>query len=280
VAGSRRRWRKALLLALSGVLCALAGGVASLALGDSQLALAADGLGTSALLGFLAWAGAASGKEPAASRLGLGASRLPRRQQGALIVGIVALSHALATGVELWAPNQAPSLVLFEEILAGARGATLAALCLGLAFAPGILEELLFRGYVQRGLERRIGAPGAVLVAAALFGLVHGEPVHAAAAFVLGIYLGLAAVLAGSVRAAIACHVVNNLVAVLEGAWDTSLAGGGPPGLAAGLGVAVGAAAWVAWRRPTGSVALGHPVGEDVAHAQEQAQQAEPYQQG
>lgn len=281
MAGIQRRWRKVLLLALAGLLCGLAGGVASLALHDARLGLAADALGTSALLGFFAWAGAALTSESTRSRLGLGASRLTHRHLAVLSVGILALSHALATAVELWAPDRASSLVLFEQVLAGARGATLAALCVGLALAPGILEELFFRGYVQRGLEGRVGTPGAIVTAAALFGLMHGDPVHAAAAFVLGIYLGLAAALGGSVRAAIGCHVVNNLVAVLEAAWDTSLAPGGLPGLAVGLGVAAGAAAWVARGAPAAfSVGLGHGGGEDVTHAQEHAQQAEPQQQG
>ena len=65
---------------------------------------------------------------------------------------------------------------------------------------------------MQRGLVRRFGAPVGIPLASAIFGALHVEPIHAAAAAALGLYLGLASHLAGGVRASIACHTVNNLV--------------------------------------------------------------------
>lgn len=38
----------------------------------------------------------------------------------------------------------------------------------------GLLEELLFRGLLLRGLERRLGRKTAVILSALLFGLIHG----------------------------------------------------------------------------------------------------------
>jgi membrane protease YdiL (CAAX protease family) len=44
------------------------------------------------------------------------------------------------------------------------------------------------------------------------FALLHMEWIHAAMAFVLGLYLGVLTERAGSALPAIACHVVNNSV--------------------------------------------------------------------
>ncbi len=91
---------------------------------------------------------------------------------------------------------------------------------------------------MQRGASR-----GWVLwlAAACLFGAAHGDPVHAAAAAVLGLYLGTVALLAASTRAAVACHVVNNTVAVLASAWqlDWPMALEGPVAVASGAAAAL-----------------------------------------
>jgi membrane protease YdiL (CAAX protease family) len=85
---------------------------------------------------------------------------------------------------------------------------------IGLVVAPGIAEELLCRGLLQRGLQRRLGAPAAIGISSLAFGALHLEPIHAVFAAVLGLYLGVAAYWADSTRASIGCHLVNNLASV------------------------------------------------------------------
>ena len=140
----------------------------------------------------------------------------------------------------------------------------LALLAVGLA--PGIAEELLCRGLVQRGLVPRVGAPVAVVAAALFFGALHVDPVHASFAAALGLYLGTLCHVAGSVRPAIISHAANNLLAVCVAAWLPQLAI--PPAASIGLGggIAIAALAWV-WRRSGAPPPLyeSHPTGTDAA---------------
>ncbi len=81
------------------------------------------------------------------------------------------------------------------------------------AVAPALSEELLFRGWLQGGLERRIGGTAALVIAAVLFGLIHGF-VRAPTAIALGLMLGWLTRRAGSVIPAIVAHVSVNAIAI------------------------------------------------------------------
>ena len=96
-----------------------------------------------------------------------------------------------------------------------------------------------------------MGPGRAVVVAALVFGILHGDPIHGASAAILGLYLGTVVVLAGSVRAAILCHTVNNLVAVTTAARLPEIP---VPELASALiGLAVAAGClWAVQRRRSG----------------------------
>ena len=74
----------------------------------------------------------------------------------------------------------------------------------------GVGEELFFSGYAQTRLAQRWGAWPSVLVSAALFALVHGDPLHAAFAFAAGVFLGWASLRTGTVRTTLVAHVANN----------------------------------------------------------------------
>jgi membrane protease YdiL (CAAX protease family) len=83
----------------------------------------------------------------------------------------------------------------------------------------GIGEELLFRGFVQRRLSQRWGRWPAILVSAALFGLIHFDPVQSTYAFAMGIALGWVADRIGSVWPGVAAHAANNLCSALFTRW-------------------------------------------------------------
>ena len=89
-----------------------------------------------------------------------------------------------------------------------------------MGIAPGFGEEILFRGFLQRGLVSRLGPYRGVLLSAAIFGLAH--------------FLGVVTQFAGCIRTAILCHVLNNTLGILApgatasvlptgGAWATAL---------------------------------------------------------
>jgi membrane protease YdiL (CAAX protease family) len=94
-----------------------------------------------------------------------------------------------------------------------------------------------------------------VVLATLCFGALHVDPVHAAFAAVLGLYLGILSHLAGSVLAAIAGHAVNNLCAVVMSAFFPGFEI--PPAASIGLGggFALAALAWV-WRSVGGPPSL------------------------
>jgi len=207
------------------VACALAAsiGVATCELGATRelgevVELSLGSLGLEILLGCVAVAGALVSRRPVRERLGLSPGRVSRGSLALLVVGALGVSQSLDAFAELTGLRDQSSLASLEDTLAGAGGVALWIALLGLGIAPGLSEELLCRGLLQRGLVPRMGTPAAVLLSALVFGALHIDPVHALLATILGLYLGAAAALAGSTRTAIFCHCANNLVAV----WFTA----------------------------------------------------------
>jgi len=229
---------------------------------DSGLdAMAGRGLGFEIFLGILAFAGAALSPRSVWERLGLRRGRLSGGQTALLIVGTLGASFALDGLLDLTGLKEHSTLGEFERHVAGIRGPTLALALLAFGIAPGISEELLCRGLLQRGLVRRLGAPVGILLASAAFGALHVDPIHAASATALGVYLGVASYLAGGVRASMACHTVNNLVALGTGAFLPGSDAGALPAIAGGGLTAIGAL-WLAWRLVGSPPALSEPGGD------------------
>lgn len=195
-----------------------------------------------AAIGFavLALAGAALSRRPLAPRLGLGRSRL-RSGHAWAVLGLLGLSHALGSALELIGWSQAGAPLQLQQAL---RGLPLAALLLplaSLALLTPLGEELFFRGLVQRGLAAPLGAPAAIATGAVLFALAHGDAATGAAALLLGAYLGALTHVADSIRPALLAHVANNALAVVEAALGAAAWGGAPADwllLAAGAGLA------------------------------------------
>lgn len=79
-----------------------------------------------------------------------------------------------------------------------------------LSVAPGIGEELFFRGYLQGRLERRIPTFAAVLIASVLFGLFHFDLKQSIYASFVGVFLGVIVAKTGSLRASIVPHALSN----------------------------------------------------------------------
>jgi membrane protease YdiL (CAAX protease family) len=176
-------------------------------------AVAVDALSAAAALALLAMAAAALGREPIARRLGLGAGRLSPVCVAIGALGIIGLSHAAETLLH-WSGAPSPGLARFDEALAGLPASRLGFPLFALAIAAACGEELFFRGFLQRGLAPVLGRGAAIALAAVAFGAAHGDLVHAAAAALLGLYLGVLADAADSIRVAIVAHAANNAAAL------------------------------------------------------------------
>jgi membrane protease YdiL (CAAX protease family) len=110
------------------------------------------------------------------------------RQFPELTLGVVPTLHELA--------SRLPLLVLWPSF----------------ALVPGVAEELLFRGVLQRALGHSLRA---VLIAGCAFALFHVDPVHVVGVLPLGLFLSWVAHRT-STLVSIFAHVANNTLAVLS----------------------------------------------------------------
>jgi uncharacterized protein len=134
-------------------------------------------------------------------------------------VGTLALSEALGLLVKVLDLHGWGTLASVDRAVRGLRGPRLGLALWVMAILPGVAEELFFRGFMQTRLRERWRSWVAVLVSAAAFGLIHGDPLHAPLALALGVWLGLVCERTGSVWPGVIAHVVNNAVATLESAF-------------------------------------------------------------
>lgn len=82
--------------------------------------------------------------------------------------------------------------------------------------AAAVLEELFYRGFVLRALERRFGRHVALAGSAVLFGLIHFQAPDIIALTGVGLILGWLALRYGRLGPAIWAHLAFNLTAVVS----------------------------------------------------------------
>ena len=116
----------------------------------------------------------------------------------------------LATGVVI-----EPLLNLFPETYLDRLGNIMAAggwmMFTSIVIAP-IMEEILFRGILQDALMRKYGVFVGILIASAVFGIVHIIPQQVVNAFMIGIVLGYIYYLTGALLPVILIHCINNAI--------------------------------------------------------------------
>ena len=80
-----------------------------------------------------------------------------------------------------------------------------------------LVEELLFRGAIQGYMLRKGMKPlNAILIASAIFGIVHMNPIQIPFAFAIGMIFGWLYYRTGSVVPGIIGHFINNSIACLQ----------------------------------------------------------------
>ena len=127
---------------------------------------------------------------------------------GAILMAII--------GQLLAAPlaERLPVFLNVEQLRESMTPGQMVAFLLAIAIAPGIVEELFFRGYVQRRLLRRLRPLSAILLSSVLFAIAHLDPTHVIFAFPIGLWLGFIAWRTGSIWPGAVCH------ALLNGLWN------------------------------------------------------------
>ncbi|MDX2015638.1 MAG: type II CAAX endopeptidase family protein [Myxococcaceae bacterium] len=168
---------------------------------------------------------------------------------GPLTVGVLDVAGFPKSGMlELFSKASQQSLVSF------------AGLVLVGAVMPGVLEELLFRGYVQTRFVERWGTVKGIVFTAALFGLWHMDVRQGLFAFGVGCFLGWGAHRAGSVVPGAMAHLLNNLISfglsrAFAGEEDTASA---LPAVIVGAAVVLAGAVW-SLRALTPAQRIAHP---------------------
>jgi membrane protease YdiL (CAAX protease family) len=232
------------VIALSAVSCAVAEPASPTSEFDI---LALQGLWLEGCLALIALTGASLLPGSAYARLGLSRGRLNAAQVSVFVIGTLAASASLDGLLELTQWKAESALGEFEAMLTGIRGRSLLFAIAAFAVMPGIAEELLCRGLIQRGLVARLGPVAGISIASLIFGALHLDPVHALFAAPLGLYLGLVCWLSGSIRASIVCHIANNLTALLAGAMLPASETQAVPAVVVGAIIATASMVWV-WR--------------------------------
>jgi membrane protease YdiL (CAAX protease family) len=79
-----------------------------------------------------------------------------------------------------------------------------------ISFVPGFVEEVFFRGYMQRRLLHNWPVWASIVVASLLFAFLHLDLHQICFAFPIGIWLGVIAWRTGSIWPSMLCHAAIN----------------------------------------------------------------------
>jgi hypothetical protein len=142
--------------------------------------------------------------------LGLGLAALVAFEPALLALGHLNQQVPLPTWAEALERSQ---LELIAYVLRSDLGLPL--MWATMALAPGLGEELLFRGYVQRQAERSLGVAGAVLAVGVVFGCYHLRLSQVLPLSALGVLMAYLAWRTGSLWAPVAVHVAHNGLTIL-----------------------------------------------------------------
>jgi membrane protease YdiL (CAAX protease family) len=170
---------------------------------------------TQVVLVGIALCGAGLSPVPWRQRLRLTRPHLAWYGYPVILAGTLALGFGSSKAIELLGVGDRGILKTFTDALGGLRGAGLVAAAVIIGLAPGLGEELFFRGYVQTRLTLRWGRRVAIFVASLLFAVMHMDWVQGAFVLLLGFYVGEISERTGSTWPCVLCHAVNNTVATL-----------------------------------------------------------------
>ncbi|MCP4405990.1 MAG: CPBP family intramembrane metalloprotease [bacterium] len=124
------------------------------------------------------------------------------------LVGIVAVLQ------ELVFPRSREYAAVWEEVLATFQQAPLALTLFIVSLLPGVCEELLFRGFLLKGMREKFADLPAVIFVGLLFGLFHLDAHRFFTTSLLGILFGYIVVKTGSIFPAMLAHGVNNAITI------------------------------------------------------------------
>jgi sodium transport system permease protein len=128
--------------------------------------------------------------------------------------------HPLSIGLESWLqgwffPPPPDQIVQVARAMSNPT-LPLWLVVVALAIAPGVCEELAFRGFIMSGFLRSARPGVAIVLSSIAFGVAHMVPQQVFNAMLLGLVLGLLAVRSGSLLPGILFHVFYNSLEILR----------------------------------------------------------------
>lgn len=162
------------------------------------------------------------GREPVADQLGVGRSNVGWLSYlpllfGTLVAALVGVLMAMPVAVWLGVGEEAMGQA-FQQVRSVRDPAGLALFLAAVTLGAGVIEELYFRGLIQRRLLRRLRPAWAIGVTSVLFAAIHMHPVQSVFALPVGVWLGVIAWRTNSIWPAVFCHGGLNLI---WNAWPT-----------------------------------------------------------
>jgi membrane protease YdiL (CAAX protease family) len=105
--------------------------------------------------------------------------------------------------------------VLYKYLLSSSSIYELIFVVVIIALIPAFVEELLFRGLIQRSIEKATSPMRSAVITGIIFGAYHFNPFSFIPLAAIGIFLGLLTVRTGSIWTSVIAHFVNNFLACL-----------------------------------------------------------------
>ena len=122
---------------------------------------------------------------------------------------------------ELWPDTFDPARLeeRAQELADKAGGFDTVLLVLVVVVGAPIVEELVYRGLVQRSLSTAVGASAGLLLTAILFAIIHFSPVEYPGLFLAGLVFGGCLTVTGRLGTAIVTHAAFNAAGLVTVLW-------------------------------------------------------------
>jgi membrane protease YdiL (CAAX protease family) len=132
-----------------------------------------------------------------------------------MMLGMMFIGEFITSKIPISGPFFGEYYQYFERLMQQMTSDKATLILLAVVMAP-IFEEIIFRGIIQKGLINKGVKPWkAILIAAIVFGLVHGNPWQFVGAVLLGFVLGLVYYKTKSLLLPILLHAFNNLCSAM-----------------------------------------------------------------
>ena len=123
-------------------------------------------------------------------------------------VNFLAWLNSFVPAPQSWLDMQESMAEMISNFLKSDSTLVLGLLHIGLV--PAVCEEIMFRGYLQRSMEKSVGVWGGILITGFLFGAYHLQITNLLPLAFLGIMLCYITYVSNSIIPAMVAHLVNN----------------------------------------------------------------------